>query len=101
MIGQTVGRYRILEFLGHGESGAVYRAEDLDRHRLVALKIVAPELRRGPEAAARFDRELAAAARLDHAAIPRILEEGQDENYRFVAMQLFEGTTLENRLRHG
>lgn len=101
MIGQMVGRYRVLEFLGHGESGAVYRAEDLDRHRMVALKIVAPELLRPPGAAERIDRELAAAATLENPAIPRIYEEGRDENYRYVAMQLFDGTTLENRMRQG
>ena len=101
MIGQTVGHYRVLEFLGHGESGAVYRAEDLIRHRLVALKILPALLFRDPTLARRLESNLNTAAALDHPAIPRIYDVGNDEQFRYVAMQLIEGTTLEARLRKG
>jgi serine/threonine protein kinase len=101
MIGQTVGHYRVLEFLGHGESGAVYRAEDLLRHRLVALKILPAPLFREPANATRIESDLAAAAALDHPVIPRIYDLGKDDQFRYVAMQLVEGTSLEARLRKG
>jgi serine/threonine protein kinase len=101
MIGQTVGHYRVLEFLGHGESGAVYRAEDLVRHRLVALKILPAPHFREPATAERIESGLNAAARLDHPAIPRIYDLGKDDQFRWVAMQLVEGTSLETRLRKG
>ncbi|HEX7878747.1 MAG TPA: serine/threonine-protein kinase [Candidatus Eisenbacteria bacterium] len=101
MIGQTVGHYRVLEFLGHGESGAVYRAEDLIRHRLVALKILPAPHFREPATAERIESGLNAAARLDHPAIPRIYDLGKDDQFRYVAMQLVEGTSLDARLRKG
>lgn len=101
MIGQTVGHYRVLEFIGHGESGAVYRAEDLIRHRLVALKILSAPLFRDTTLRQRLELDLTTAAALDHPAIPRIYELGNDDQFRFVAMQLVEGTTLEAQLRKG
>lgn len=101
MIGQTVGHYRVLEFLGHGESGAVYRAEDMLRHRLVALKILPAPLFRDPTVGRRLESNLNTAAALDHPAIPRIYDLGSDEQFRYVAMQLIEGTTLEAQLRKG
>jgi len=101
MIGQTVGHYRVLEFIGHGESGAVYRAEDLVRHRLVALKILPAPLFRDPTLGRRLESNLNTAAALDHPAIPRIYDLGSDEQFRYVAMQLVEGPSLEARLRKG
>lgn len=101
MIGQTIGGYRVLEFLGHGDSGSVYRAEDLARHRLVALKILGPDYGATPEEAGRLFEALDAVKLLDHPNVPRLWEHGTVDQFRFVAMQLAEGDALENRLRQG
>lgn len=101
MIGQTVGNYRVLEFLGHGDSGSVYRAEDLVRHRLVALKILRADYGADPEGALRLKEALEAVRRLDHPVLPRLWDHGTIDQFRFVAMQLVEGEALENRLRQG
>jgi eukaryotic-like serine/threonine-protein kinase len=101
MIGQTVANYRIIEFLGDGGTGSVYSAEDLKRHRLVALKIISPELARDQEFCRRLEGELDKASGLNHPGIPRIYEQGLFDAMRFIVMQLLDGPTLETRIKRG
>jgi serine/threonine protein kinase len=101
VIGQTVGTYRILEFLGHGDSGSVYRAEDLVRHRLVALKILGADYGADADGARRLAEALEAVRGIEHAVLPRLWDHGTSDQFRYVAMQLVEGDALENRLRQG
>jgi serine/threonine-protein kinase len=101
MIGQTVSNYRIIEFLGDGGTGSVYSAEDLKRHRLVALKIISAELARDEEFCRRLEGELEKASGLDHPGIPRIYEQGLFDAMRFIVMQLLDGPTLETRIKRG
>jgi len=102
MIGQAISHYRILEKLGEGGMGVVYKANDTKLDRIVALKFLAPELTRDPEAKARFIQEAKAASALDHPNICTIHEVDETaDNRLFIAMACYEGETLKERIARG
>jgi serine/threonine-protein kinase len=102
MVGRTVSHYRILEELGGGGMGVVYRAEDTRLKRTVALKFLAPELTRDPAAKRRFVKEAQAASSLDHPNICTIHEiEETEDGQLFLALACYEGETVKDRLLRG
>ena len=102
MIGKTISHYRILEKLGEGGMGVVYKAEDTKLKRTVALKFLPSELIRDPEAKERFIQEAQAASSLDHNSICTVHEIGEtDDEQIFIAMACYEGETLKNKIKRG
>ena len=102
MIGRTIFHYKILEKLGEGGMGVVYKAEDTKLKRTVALKFLPPELTRDPEAKKRFMQEAQVASALDHPNICTIHEINEtEENQIFICMSYYEGETLKKKIEHG